>query len=169
MVKEHSTSRTVEIERRSFRSEKSFEEVTRAIEAAVGRPDMAEYLKAARSAKSFAEIDAYVRKTLGPSGFVMFLKLDLGGILRAENGLSGPNIVRYVIGNPLIMKEMVKHVPDAGSYAPLTILIDERADGVYLTFDTMSSLLEPYESGPALAVARMLDAKTEALIHACAF
>jgi hypothetical protein len=27
--------------------------------------------------------------------------------------------VRLVIGNPLIMKEMVKHVPDAASYAPV--------------------------------------------------
>jgi hypothetical protein len=29
------------------------------------------------------------------------------------------------------MKEMVKHVPDAGSYAPVTVLVDERADGVH--------------------------------------
>lgn len=30
------------------------------------------------------------------------------------------------------MKEMVKTVPDAASYAPVTILVDERADGVHL-------------------------------------
>jgi hypothetical protein len=35
-----------------------------------------------------------------------------------------------VLGNPLIMKEMAKHVPDAGSYAPVTVLVDELADGV---------------------------------------
>jgi hypothetical protein len=28
------------------------------------------------------------------------------------------------------MKEMAKHVPDAGSYAPVTVLVDERTDGV---------------------------------------
>jgi hypothetical protein len=52
-----------------------------------------------------------------------------------------------VIGNPLIMKEMVKHVPDAASYAPVTVLIDERGDGVHLSYDLMASFLAPYESG----------------------
>jgi hypothetical protein len=36
-----------------------------------------------------------------------------------------PKIVRLLIGNPLIMKEMAKHVADAGSYAPVTVLVDE--------------------------------------------
>ena len=43
-----------------------------------------------------------------------------------------------------MMKEMAKHVPDAGSYAPVKILIDERADGVRLSHDRMASLLAPY-------------------------
>jgi len=33
---------------------------------------------------------------------------------------------RFLIGYPLIMKEMAKHVPDAASYAPITLLVDER-------------------------------------------
>ena len=33
-------------------------------------------------------------------------------------------------GNPIIMKEMARIVPDAAAYAPVTILVDERADGV---------------------------------------
>jgi hypothetical protein len=37
------------------------------------------------------------------------------------------------------MKEMVKNVPDAGSYAPVTVLIDERPDGVHLSYDKMES------------------------------
>jgi uncharacterized protein (DUF302 family) len=47
----------------------------------------------------------------------MFMELDHGEILRKETGLDQPKMVRFVIGNPLIMKEMAKHVPDAGSYA----------------------------------------------------
>jgi hypothetical protein len=43
------------------------------------------------------------------------------------------------------MKEMAKHVPDAGSYAPITILVDERPEGgVRLSYDRMTSLLAPY-------------------------
>jgi hypothetical protein len=59
---------------------------------------------------------------------------------------------------------MVKHVPDAGSYAPVTILIDERSDGVHISYDRMASLLAPYENAEALNVARDLDAKVEGLL-----
>jgi hypothetical protein len=62
------------------------------------------------------------------------------------------------------MKQMVKRVPDAGSYAPVTLLLDERADGVHLTYDTMASYLAPYGESEALKVARDLDNKVEALL-----
>jgi len=63
---------------------------------------------------------------------------------------------------------MVKHVPDAGSYAPVTILIDERTDGVHLSYDRMASFLAPYENAEALKVARELDAKVEGLLASAA-
>jgi hypothetical protein len=66
------------------------------------------------------------------------------------------------------MKEMVKHVSDAGSYAPVTILIDERSDGVHLSYDRMESYLLPYGNAEALAVARNLDAKITTLLRECA-
>ena len=73
-------------------------------------------------------------------------------------------MVRVVMGNPLIMQEMAKHVPDAGSYAPVTVLIDERSDGVHLSYDRMASLLARYGNSDSLAVARNLDKKVEALL-----
>jgi len=76
--------------------------------------------------------------------------------------------VRFVIGNPLIMREIAKHVPDAGSYAPVTILVDEQPDGVHLTYDKMASLLAPYQNAEALAVARNLDSKMETLLRSSA-
>jgi len=66
------------------------------------------------------------------------------------------------------MKAMVKAVPDAAAYAPITILVDERADGVHLSYDSMESLLAPYGNEPALAVARDLDAKLESLLETAA-
>ena len=96
---------------------------------------------------------------------MMFMELDHGAILRKETGLDTPKIVRFLIGDPLTMKEMAKHVPDAGSYAPVTILVDERPDGVHLTYDKMASLLAPYGNPDALAVAQDLDAKIENLIR----
>jgi len=66
------------------------------------------------------------------------------------------------------MKQMVEHVPDAGSYAPVTIFIDERLDGVHLSYDRMTAFLAPYGNTEALKVARDLDAKVEALLTAAA-
>jgi uncharacterized protein (DUF302 family) len=96
---------------------------------------------------------------------MLFMELDQGAVIRKETGIDTPKIVRLVIGNPLIMKEMAKHVPDAGSYAPVTVLIDERTDGVHLSYDRMVSFLAPYRNSEALAVARDLDSKIETLLR----
>ena len=84
---------------------------------------------------------------------MLFMQLDHGAILRKETGRDAPKMIRFILGNPLIMKEMVKHVPDTGSYAPVTVLVDERPDGVHLSYDTMVSFLAPYKNAEALAVA----------------
>ena len=72
--------------------------------------------------------------------------------------------MRLLIGNPLTMRKMARHVHDAGSYAPVTVLIDERADGVHLSYDRMAGLIAPYENAEALEVARALDNKVEGLL-----
>jgi hypothetical protein len=43
--------------------------------------------------------------------------------------------------------------------------VDERPDGVHLTYDKMASLLAPYGNPDALAVARDLDSKIENLLR----
>ena len=159
------TVRKVEIERFSVTSSKPFEAVVAALKAAVGRPDMVEFVNATKAARSFAELERAVHKSLGRTGLMMFMELDHGAILRLETGFDAPKIVRLVIGNPLVMKEMAKRVPDAGSYAPVTILVDERPDGVHLSYDRMASLLAPYGNMDALAVARELDSKIEKLLQ----
>ena len=159
----------IEIERLSVTSSKPFDVVVAALEAAIGHPDMVEFFEATRGARTLAELESVVDKGLGRTGLMMFMKFDHGAILRKETGLDTPKIVRFLIGNPLIMKEMAKHVPDAGSYAPVTILVDERPDGVHLSYDKMTGLLAPYGSADALAVARDLDSKIEDLLRECAF
>jgi len=157
--------RKFEIERLSVISSKPFEVVVAALEAAVGHPDMVEFVRATQGARTFAELECAVHRGLGRAGLMLFMEFDHGAILRKESGLATPKIVRLVIGNPLIMKEMAKHVPDAGSYAPVTVLVDERPDGVHLSYDRMATLLAPYGNPDALAVARDLDAKIENLLR----
>ena len=162
---ENMTIKKIEIERLTVKSFKSFEAVVAALKAAVGQPDVVEFIKETKGARTFSDLESAVQKGLSPKGLMLFLELDQGGILRKETGRATPKIVRLLIGNPLIMKEMAKHVPDAGSYAPVTILVDERPDGVYLSYDTMGSLLAPYGNPDALAVARDLDLKIKNLLQ----
>jgi len=160
--------RRIEIERFSLTSSKPFDQVVAAVDAAIGHPDMAEFARSSREARSFAELKSAVEKGLSDAGLMLFMQLDHGAVLRKETGRDTPRIIRFIIGNPLIMKEMAKHVPDAGSYAPVTVLVDERADGVHLSYDKMESFLAPYENAAALEVARELDRKVERILQQAA-
>jgi hypothetical protein len=97
-----------------------------------------------------------------------FVRFDAGAVLGKRRGGQGPKLLRLVAGNPLIMAEMAETVPDAAAYAPISILIDERADGVHQSYDSMASLIAPYGSQAALRVAKDLDAKIESLLEAAA-
>ena len=158
----------IEIERFSLTTSKPFDEVVAGVNAAIGHPDMAEFARATHEARSFAELKNAVEKGLSKAGLMQFMQLDHGAVLRKESGSDKPKIIRFIIGNPLIMKEMAKHVPDAGSYAPVTVLVDERPDGVHISYDRMASLLAPYRNSEALVVARDLDEKVEALLYEAA-
>ena len=160
--------RKIEVERFSLSSSKSFDQVVAALNSAVGHPDMAEFWKSTHRAQSDAELQNTIEKGLGRTGLMLFAEFDHGAVVRSGTGRATPRMIRFVIGNPLIMREMAKHVPDAGSYAPVTVLIDERSDGVYLSYDRMASLLAPYNNSEALKVARDLDEKVEALLSAAA-
>jgi uncharacterized protein (DUF302 family) len=118
------------------------------------------------SANSFVELEVVVQKALGTAGLMEFTRFDLGEVLRKKLGASAPKSVRLVIGNPVIMAQMAERVPDAGSYAPVTILVDERPDGVHLSYDKMASFLSPYGNPEALKVAQDLDVKVETLLTA---
>ena len=157
-----------EIERFSLTTSKQLDEVIAGVNAGIGHPDMAEFGRSTHEARSFAELKSAVEKGLSKIGLMLFMQLDHGAVLRKEAGRDAPKMIRFILGNPLIMKEMVKHVPDAGSYAPGTVLVDERADGVHLSYDRMASFLAPYENRDALEVARDLDRKIEDLLREAA-
>ena len=158
----------VEVERFSLTSSKPFDAIVAALKSAVGQPDMVEFFKDTRATKSFPDFKRVVQRGLGRTDLMLFAQFDLGDVLRHETGSRTPKIMRFGVGNPLIMKEMVKHVPDAGSYAPVTVLIDERHDGVHVSYDKMESYLRHYGSPEALAVAENLDAKITTLLRECA-
>ena len=161
-------TREVSVQRVSVVSSRPFQQVVRRLTATIGHPDIDAFHKALAAATTVAELEVVVRGATGSSDLMEFVRFDAGEILRKERGGQGPKILRLVVGNPIIMKEMAKAVPDAASYAPVTILVDERADGVHLSYDSMVSLIAPYGSQAALAVARKLDEKIEGLLKKAA-
>jgi hypothetical protein len=162
------STRRINVERVSLTSRKSLQDVLSKFDAAVGHPNIEEFWKRVAAAETGSEMENVIQSVLGPSGFMEFARFDHGGVVHKGETGDHPKVFRLVIGNPLIMREMVKHVPDAGSYAPVTILIDERPDGVHLSYDRMASFLAPYENAVALKVARDLDTKVEALLTSAA-
>src|SRR5438132_3742852 len=157
--------RKVEVERFSLTTSRPLESLVSALRAGIGQLDLAAFASASKSSGTFAELEEVINRDMGKTHLMLFLEFDHGAVLRKETGLNKPKIVRLVIGNPLVMKEMAKHVPDAGSYAPVTILVDEREDGVYLSYDKMVSFLSTYANLDALAIAHDLDLKIVKLMN----
>jgi len=158
----------IQVQRFSVVSQRPFDEVIGRLTATIGRPDLKAFHGAVASATTLSELETVVRQAVGSSDLMEFVRFDSGDVLRKERGSQGPRMLRLVVGNPLIMKEMAKVVPDAASYAPVTILIDERLDGVHISYDSMASLLAPYGHQDALNIAKNLDLKVEGLLQAAA-
>ena len=156
-------TRQISVLRSSVISPKPFDSVLAALNAAVGHPDSGDLEKIA-AAKNYEEMERLVQPVLGKYGLMEFIHFDVGRILAKARGPGAPKSVRIVMGNHLIMQAMVQHVPDAAAYAPVTVLIDERGDGVHLSYDTMASLLAPYGSAKALRIAQELDDKVGQLL-----
>jgi len=161
-------TKLISVERFSVTSTKPFADVVRAIQAQVGHPNITTLLSDISAAKNDQELQEIVNDAVGPTGLMEFMRFDQGEVLRQELGPSAPNVLRLLIGNPLTMRKMVKHVHNAGSYAPVTVLIDERPDGVHISYDRMFSLIAPYANSEALQVARALDNKVEDILVAAA-
>jgi uncharacterized protein (DUF302 family) len=157
--------RTVNVQRWSIVSQKPFETVVAAVEAAIGRPNMSEFAKDIAAAATHPEMRKVVQHAVSEIGLMEFMRLDVGAVLAKAHPERNPQSIRLIIGNPLIMESMARIVPDAASYAPVTVLIDHRSDGVHLSYDEMASLLAPYGNAEAVEIAGDLDVKVRRLLQ----
>src|SRR5579862_3016111 len=157
--------RTVNVQRWSVVSQKPFENVVAAVEAAIGRPNMNEFAKDVAAAATYPEMREVVQNAVSEIGLMEFMRLDVGAVLAKAHPKRDAKIIRLLIGNPLIMESMARLVPDAASYAPVTVLIDRRPDGVHLSYDEMASLLAPYGNAEAVEIAGDLDIKVRRMLQ----
>jgi uncharacterized protein (DUF302 family) len=161
-------TRQVNVHRWSITSSKPFDVVVASVEEAIGRPNMVEFAANMNAATTREQMEKVVHDSISEIGLMEFTRLDHGAVL-AKAGIDGnPKSVRLIMGNPLIMQSMARLVPDAGSYAPVTVLIDQRPDGVHLSYDEIASFLTVYGNTEALKIARDLDAKIKRLLEKAA-
>ena len=112
--------------------------------------------------ESWEDYQREVQSHVGPSGFMLFATLDHGAWIK-KTGIDR-NVLRVVIGNPLIAITMIRHDVTAGLFVPVELLIaEEENDRSSLTYVVPSSLMVVEENEPLRAAALQLDAKLAAL------
>jgi hypothetical protein len=151
-------------ERFSVVSTESFADVVASIHAAVGHPNLGQLFQAIAAAKTYPEVEEMVAKVTGPTGLMEFMRFDMGAVIGKGKPAPQPNSIRFLIGNPVTMRKMAEQVAEAAAYAPITVLIDERPDGVHLSYDRISNSLAPYGNVTASAVAKELDQNVETIL-----
>ena len=139
----------------------SFEDVVAALLDDVGDKPVPINDFAARF-ESWEAYEREVQSHVGPSGFMLFATLDHGAWIK-KTGIAR-DVLRVVIGNPLIAITMLRHDVTAGLFAPVELLIaDEQHGRSSLTYVVPSSLMVVEENEPLRAAAVALDAKLMAL------
>ncbi|GAA0448932.1 hypothetical protein Ade02nite_57780 [Paractinoplanes deccanensis] len=162
------TRSRVTVERITLTSGRTFDDVLTSLYEGISRPDIAAAARAWLGATSYEEFEKVIAEAAGPSGLMQFLPLDQGAALAKLPGVPPRRLERIIAGNPLTMARLTRHVPEAGSYAPVSILVWEDGGAVHLAYDTMESSIAPYGSEPAFAVARELDTEVLTLMRAAA-
>jgi len=118
---------------------------------------------------TYQQFSSLVDQAQGRAGLMRFWQLDLDNALTLDPEAldwTGRRLVRLIAGNPVTMGQMTRHVADAGSYAPVTILIEETPDGgTRVAYDSVVSALAPYDNAAASTVAERLDAEVLGLLR----
>jgi hypothetical protein len=159
----------VQIRRHVFDSERPFPDVLGAIFGGISQPDIEVLFGKLAASTSYEQFSSLVRQAQGSAGLIRFMELDLDHALTLDpqaRDQAGRRLVRLIAGNPVTMGEMTRHVTDAGSYAPVTILIqDKPGGGTRVAYDTVASAIAPYHDAAAMQVAQRLDAEVLELLR----
>lgn len=109
----------VPVRRYIIESERSFPDVLDGIFGGISRPDITSLFGDLEASTSYEQFSSLVRQAQGAAGLMRFwqLNLDVGLTLDplASHRISR-RLVRLIVGNPVTMGEMTRHVADAGSY-----------------------------------------------------
>jgi uncharacterized protein (DUF302 family) len=159
----------VPIRRYTIESERPFANVLDGIFGGISQPDTGTLFSDLEASTSYEQFSSLVQQAQGSAGLMRFWQLDLDVALTLDpqaRDQAGCRLVRLIAGNPVTMGEMIRHVADAGSYAPVTILIQELPDGgTRVAYDSVASAIAPYYDAAASEVAQRLDTEVLKLLR----
>jgi uncharacterized protein (DUF302 family) len=136
----------------------TFEVVVARLEAAIGGPKIEPFQSVADGSISREDFEKKIEARLGPSGFMKFYEVDHGPWM-ALHGVKVKS-KQYVIGNPLIAREIVPHDPAAGFYVPVRVGVYEDKQGkAWVQYDRPSASLGLSRDPKIDEVGRLLDDK----------
>jgi hypothetical protein len=117
------------VRRHVLTSGRPFQVVLDLIYGGISQPDIGVLFARLAACTSYEEFSALVRQAQGSAGLMRFLQLDDDHVLALDPQAdqAGRRLVRLIAGNPVTLGQMTRHLPAAGSYAPVTILIQELA------------------------------------------
>jgi hypothetical protein len=158
----------VRVRRHVFTSERPFAEIMDGVYGGISQPDIGSLFRQLAASTSYEQFTSLVRQAQGGAGLMRFLELELDTALALDPqapSSAGRRLLRLIAGNPVTMGEMSRHVPDAGSYAPVTILVQELPGGTRLAYDSVASAIAIYDDPAATQVAENLDTEVLALLR----
>lgn len=139
----------------TIRSEKSFFEVTRAIEASLQRfsvPRLMEYV----GHGDREGLEAYVDEISAPSKFSIFWEMDQGTAMR----LAGIPIESkfYLVGNAVVARDLFRYTGAAGLGAPVRVCVSQRdGEETRIDLDQVTAFFSQFPETQASDVPRLLD------------
>ena len=139
----------------TIRSERSFFEVTKAVEASLQRlsvPRLMEHV--ARGDRE--GLEAYVDQVSAPSKFSIFWEMDQGPAMR----LAGIPIESkfYLVGNAVVARDLFRYTAAAGLGAPARVCVSQRdGEETRIDLDQVTAFFSQFpETGPS-EVPKLLD------------
>lgn len=152
-----------------FTTSRPFEEVIKTFEDLIGGTPSPDHWSTlfndlASANASWQQVTEAVTPQIGPSGFICMIKIDLGILLSLQGRKQ--QVIRYVIGNPLVANRMIAADAEAGLYAPVNVVVYQEDGGqTKIAYDQPSSLLGQFNNEPITTVAQMLGQKLEELMR----
>lgn len=144
------------------RSDRSFDDVVAAFEAATGDVQDGAFAREAKASGAAEDFERRMASREGESGFMRFLTIDHGEWLSLYGQAVRCRL--YVLGNPLVALTMLRHDARVGLNVPVRLIVYETPTGeARVGYDLPSSLMGYVGSAEVAEAASGLDAKLLAL------